>query len=94
MCIRDRLEVAYEPSGLEISDGYLLDQERLYPKEVTVVGPATEMQSVEEAVVVRQFDNKPLSNSVTEELPVVLRSAGGETVTSPYFVLDLSLIHI
>lgn len=82
------LTIGIEATGLEIAEGYLLDQERVYPEQVTVTGPATEMQQVAEAVVVRQFDDRALSDTFSEELPILLRSSSGETVTSPYFALD------
>lgn len=88
------LPVAFEPSGLSIPEGYLLDQERLYPEEITVTGPATEMAAVDEAVVLREFNNRTLSNTLIEDLPVSLRNADGEVVSSPYFAFDTETVNL
>ena len=81
------LPLDLEINGLDIPEGFILDQEYLYPSEVQVVGPATEMAMVDAAMVQLSFE-KPLSVSTTFETPVKLLTAEGESVDSPYFEYD------
>lgn len=81
------LPIHLEIVGLDIPEGYLLDEEYIYPSEVQVVGPATEMAAVAAAEVRLSFD-KPVSASATYEAQIILKDADGNEISSPYFEYD------
>ncbi len=81
------LPINLEIIGLDIPEGYLLDEEYIYPSEVQVVGPATEMAAVASAEVRLSFD-KPVSASATYEAQIILKDADGNEISSPYFEYD------
>ena len=87
------LPVQLDITGLDIPDGYILDEEYIYPSEVQVVGPATEMEAVASAGVHLSFE-KPLSASATYETPVILRDADGNEISSPYFEYDSKTVSV
>lgn len=87
------LPVQMEITGLDIPDGFILDKEYIYPSEVQVVGPATEMELVNSASVRLSFD-KPLSASATYETPVILKDADGNEISSPYFEYDSKTVSV
>lgn len=77
------LEVEINTDGLEIPDGYVLDTEYIYPTEITVSGPETEIASVSECRGTIAF-YEPLSKTVTNEVELKLYDADGNEITSPY----------
>lgn len=87
------LPVQLDMTGLDISDGYILDEEYIYPSEVQVVGPATEMETVNSAHVNLSFE-KPLSASATYETPVTLKDVDGNEISSPYFEFDSKTVSV
>lgn len=87
------LPVDIEITGLDIPEGYIMDEEYIYPSEVEVVGPATEMQLVQTAQVKLNFE-KPLSASTTYETPVILNDAEGNNIDSPYFEYDNQTVSV
>lgn len=92
-CVTKELPVQLDVSGLTIPEGYILDEEYIYPSEIEVVGPATEMQSVETANVHLSFE-KPLSASATYDTPVVLKDVELNAVESPYFEYDSKTVSV
>ena len=87
--VTKKLNVELEISGLNIPDGYIMDEEYVTPTEVTVTGPATEMGAVERCVARLTMD-RPLSQTANFETDLILLDRNGETVESPYFVFDQS----
>ncbi|MFV0498206.1 MAG: YbbR-like domain-containing protein [Candidatus Fimivivens sp.] len=87
------LPVQAEISGLNIPDGYILDEEYIYPSEIQVIGPATEMATIDSANVYLNFE-KPLSASATSDTPVVLEDADGNEISSPYFEYDSKTVSV
>jgi YbbR domain-containing protein len=85
--ITKELEVELELSGLSIPEGYILDQEYVYPPQVTVTGPATEMALVESCQAQLSFE-KPLAQSGTYDTRLLLLDAGGTPIESAYLTLD------
>lgn len=82
--VTKRLSISPEFSGLVIPDGYIMDEEYLYPNTVEVSGPATEMQNVMSAVVRLDFD-APVTESNTYDSKIVLLNSEGDEVESQYF---------
>lgn len=87
--VSKELEVDLELTGLTIPEGYILDQEYVYPTEVTVTGPATEMAMVNSCRAQLTFE-KPLSQTGTYDTEIILLDAGGTPVEKTYLTLDQS----
>lgn len=81
------MDVELDIEGLNIPDGYILDEEYLFPEEVTVTGPATEMEAVQSAGVTLSLD-KPISSTTTYDMAIELYDEDDAVVESPYFVYD------
>jgi len=87
------LPIKLEMSGVTIPDGYLMDEEHVYPTEVQVSGPSTEIDSIKTANVTLAFD-EPLTKSIDRDINVVLRDEYGSAVDSPYFTFNNSKVRV
>lgn len=81
------IEVELDLNGVEIPDGYILDTEYLYPTEITVSGPETEIAAIESCRASLTFQ-KPLTKTETYEAAITLYDADGNVVTSPYLSMS------
>ena len=77
------IEIELEMEGVEIPEGYVLDTEYLYPAEVTVSGPETEVSEIESCRAVLSL-KQPLSETETYEVELALYDAEGKEISSPY----------
>lgn len=64
---------------LEIAEGYILNQDYVSPSEITIKGPATEMDQISKVNVYREFTS-PLSQTSSFELPILLENNEGEEI--------------
>lgn len=83
------LPVKLELSGLNIPEGYILSQEYIYPQEIIVKGPATEMESLETALATIVFD-KSVSQTVSYDVPVTLLDKSGDSMLLTNFQMSSS----
>ena len=88
-----KLPIKLEMSGVTIPDGYLMDEEHVYPAEVNISGPSMEMDAVKTANVTLAFSD-PLTKSIDRDINVVLRDENGSEITSPYFKFDNSEVRV
>lgn len=73
--------------GLQISEPYLGSETLLNPKEVTIVGPETDVAKIDRCVVAAEF-NEPLTSSRTIESEIILYDAQGEELPRGLLSLD------
>lgn len=74
----------------EIVDGYQAEPLEFAPKTITVSGPETVISRVSYVWVSLERDN--LSETVTEEVPVVLMDSDGNEISSDYLILSQDTI--
>ena len=72
---------------LEVPDEYVLYHEYVYPQEVVVSGPETEVSQISSCKVTKTFD-EPQSQTTSYELDVIMLNANGEVFESPLVTLD------
>ena len=77
--VEETLPIELVLEGLNIPEGYILNQEIVYPQMVTVTGPATEMQEVYTATATLTFD-KPLSQTASYNPEIKLKNKNGEEI--------------
>ena len=85
--IDQTFNVELELPGLVIAEGYIMDQEYVFPTQITVTGPETEMKTIERCVVVHEFA-KELAQTNTFDEKIKLLNADGEEVNSPFLTVD------
>ncbi len=81
------LPINLELTGVDIPEGYVMDEESVYPTEVTVTGPSEEMEKVKTANVIMSFD-KPIDRSINTDIAVELHDGDENIIESPYFVYN------
>jgi YbbR domain-containing protein len=91
--ITKTLPINLELTGIDIPDGYVMDEESVYPTEVTVTGPSEELANVKSANVTMAFD-KPISKSVDRAVEVKLLDSDENTIDSPYFKYDNKEVNV
>lgn len=77
-------DIDLRTSGVHILDGYIMEEEYLYPTTVEVTGPATEMEQLSGATAELALE-EPISKTATYNVPIKLINDDGDTVESPYF---------
>lgn len=82
--VTKKFDIDLKTSGVHILDGYIMEEEYLYPTAVEVTGPATEMEQIAGASA-ELILNQPISESATYDVPIVLIDDNGDAVESPYF---------
>ena len=81
------LPINLELIGIDIPEGYVMDEESIYPTEVTVTGPSEEMGKVKTANVAVAFE-KPISKPVNTNIDIKLYDEDENVIESPYFEFD------
>lgn len=82
--VTKKFDIDLKTSGVHILDGYIMEEEYLYPTVIEVTGPATEMERISGASAELVLEN-PISESATYDVPIVLTDDDGNAVESPYF---------
>ncbi len=77
--IEKTLPVEKDLDTLEIADGYILNQDYVSPYEITIKGPASEVDMIVSAKVSRNFE-RPVSQTVSFEAPILLFDKEGNQV--------------
>jgi len=85
--VTKKLPINLELIGIDIPEGYVMDEESIYPTEVTVTGPSEEMEKVKTANVIMNFD-EPISAPVDASIAIELHDEDDNVVESPYFRYD------
>lgn len=74
--------------GLEIPDGYILDAEYLYPGDVMVTGPETEISSIASVKAMLEFD-EPVSKTAVYDVELGMYDADGNKIKPLYVEMDI-----
>ena len=77
--IERTIPVEKDLTTLEIEDGYILNQDYVSPAEVTLKGPAGEIEKVAAAKVTKDFQ-KPIQQTTSFEAPIVLVDFEGNEI--------------
>lgn len=85
--VTKKLPINLELTGIDIPEGYVMDEESIYPTEVTVTGPSEEMEKVKTANVIMAF-NEPISKSVSSEVAIELHDQDENVIESPYIKMN------
>lgn len=73
--------------GLEIPDGFILDAEYLYPGEVIITGPETEVSSISSVKAKLEFD-EPINRTQTYDVELDMYDAEGNVIKPLYVEMD------
>jgi len=85
----DRLfEIDLDLIGLEIPDGFILDAEYLYPGEVMITGPETEVSSIASVKAKLEFD-KPVSRTQAYDVELGMYDSDGNMIKPLYVEMDV-----
>lgn len=82
--VTKKFDIDLKTSGVHILDGYIMEEEYLYPTQIEVTGPATEMEQITGAMAELILD-EPIAGTATYDVPIALINDDGDTVESPYF---------
>lgn len=77
--IEKTIPVEQDLDTLEIADGYILNQDYVSPSEITIKGPASEVDTIVSARVTRNFE-RPVSQTVSFEAPILLFDKEGNQI--------------
>jgi len=81
-------EIDLDMIGLEIPDGYILDAEYLYPGDVMITGPETEISSIASVKAKLEFDD-PVSRTEAYEVALGMYDADGNEIKPLYVEMDV-----
>ena len=91
--VTKRLPVNLNMLGVTIPDGFVMEEESVYPAEIEITGPESEMKQVKVADVTINFE-KPLTESLVKNVDVQLKDSDGNDVDSPYFTYDTKEVSV
>lgn len=91
--VTKKFPVHLKMSGINIPDGYMMEEEYLYPTEIQITGPATEMSQVSIASAELAL-TEPISATATYDIPIKLTDNDGNAVDSPYFTISSDTVAV
>lgn len=91
--VKKTLPILLDRNNVKIPEGYILDQEYLYPTEVEITGPATEMEGLTSASVSVDVSEEKIG-SISQDRPIVLKNAAGVELSSPYLKKSAETVSI